>query len=176
MFFSERARLAPPWPLTSSHLNTASFYYLLDLSRFSLLSTLFGTFVFSFSLRIDMFLQLVPSCTRAAVVATVQPTAIQQHHNNNSSSRRYIQQYVRVDQREGDNASKHAWKSKSSVAESQQHVQYEYFMFPSTEYIFPSFFVVPSSFIARKANRQQVILIFPSTGDTQPCVGPPSKL
>ena len=39
--FSERARLAPPWPLTSSHLNTASFYYLLDLSSFSLLSTLF---------------------------------------------------------------------------------------------------------------------------------------
>ena len=41
IFFSERARLAPPWPLTSSHLNTASFYYLLDLSCFSLLSTPF---------------------------------------------------------------------------------------------------------------------------------------
>ena len=48
--FSERARLAPPWLLTSSHVNTASVYYLLDLSSFSLLSTLFCTFVFSFSL------------------------------------------------------------------------------------------------------------------------------
>ena len=27
---SERARLAPPWPLTSSHLSTASVYYLLE--------------------------------------------------------------------------------------------------------------------------------------------------
>ena len=39
--FSERARLAPPWPLRSSQLNTASVYYLLDLSNFSLLSLLF---------------------------------------------------------------------------------------------------------------------------------------
>ena len=38
--FSEQARLAPPWPLTSSHLNTASVNYLRDLSSFSLLSTL----------------------------------------------------------------------------------------------------------------------------------------
>ena len=37
----ERARLAPPWPLTSSHLNTTSVYDLPDLSSFSLLSTLF---------------------------------------------------------------------------------------------------------------------------------------
>ena len=36
--FSERARLAPPWPLTSSQVNTASVYYLLNLSSFSLLS------------------------------------------------------------------------------------------------------------------------------------------
>ena len=33
---SERARLAPPWLLRSSHLNTASVYYLPDLSSFSL--------------------------------------------------------------------------------------------------------------------------------------------
>ena len=33
--------MAPSWPLTSSHLNTASFYCLRDLSSFSLLSTLF---------------------------------------------------------------------------------------------------------------------------------------
>ena len=46
--FPERARLAPPWPLTSSHLNTASVYYLLDLSSFSLLSAFFCTTVFSF--------------------------------------------------------------------------------------------------------------------------------
>ena len=38
--------MAPPWSLTSSHLNTASFYYLLDLSSFSLLSTLFLYFCF----------------------------------------------------------------------------------------------------------------------------------
>ena len=30
-FFSERARLQLPWPLTASHLNTASFNYLLGL-------------------------------------------------------------------------------------------------------------------------------------------------
>ena len=37
--------------------------------------------------------------------------------------------------------------------------------------------VVPSSFIVRKADRQQqLIWSFPSTGDTQPCDGPPSKL
>ena len=49
-FFSERARLAPPWPLTSSHLNTASVYYLLDLSSFFFaFSTFFcTTSVFSF--------------------------------------------------------------------------------------------------------------------------------
>ena len=35
--FAEGARLALPWPLTSSNLNTASVYYLLDLSSFSLL-------------------------------------------------------------------------------------------------------------------------------------------
>ena len=52
--FSERARLASPWPLTSSHLSTASVYYLLDLSSFSLLSTLFCTSVFR---RIFSFLQ-----------------------------------------------------------------------------------------------------------------------
>ena len=33
--------MAPPWPLTNFHVNTASFYYLLDLSSFSLLSPLF---------------------------------------------------------------------------------------------------------------------------------------
>ena len=41
--FSERARLTPHWPLTSSQLNTASVYYLLDLSSLSLLSPLFCT-------------------------------------------------------------------------------------------------------------------------------------
>ena len=37
--------MAPPWPLTSSHLNTAPVYYLLDLSSCSLLSTLFWYFL-----------------------------------------------------------------------------------------------------------------------------------
>ena len=41
IFFSERARLAPHWPLRSSRLSTASVYYLLDLSSFSLLSPFF---------------------------------------------------------------------------------------------------------------------------------------
>ena len=45
--FPERARLAPPWPLTSSYLNTASFYYLRDLSSFSLLSRFFFVLPFS---------------------------------------------------------------------------------------------------------------------------------
>ena len=42
-FFSERARLAPPWPLRSSRLSTASVYYFAvrERSRFCLLSTLF---------------------------------------------------------------------------------------------------------------------------------------
>ena len=31
-------------------------------------------------------------------------------------------------------------------------------------------------YVVRKANRQQLIGIFPSTGDTQPCDGPPSRL
>ena len=91
--FPERARLAPPWPLASSHLNTASVYYLLDLSSFSLLSTLFWYFrvLVFYIVRIYLFFiffaSSVSSCTRAAAAAT-QPTAIQQHHNNSS---RYIQ-------------------------------------------------------------------------------------
>ena len=44
--FLERARLAPPSPLKSSHQYTASFYSLRDLSRFSSLSTLFLYFRF----------------------------------------------------------------------------------------------------------------------------------
>ena len=44
--FSERTRLAPPWPLTISHLNTASVFYLLDRSSFSLISKLFWYFRF----------------------------------------------------------------------------------------------------------------------------------
>ena len=39
-YFPARPRLAPPWPLPTSHLDTA-FYCLLDLSTFSLISTLF---------------------------------------------------------------------------------------------------------------------------------------
>ena len=54
--FSERARLAPPWPLTSSHLNTPSFYCLLDLSSFSSLSTFFLYFRF---LRFSFFVFFV---------------------------------------------------------------------------------------------------------------------
>ena len=56
--FSERARLAPPWPLTSSQLNTASVHYLLDLSSCSLLSTLFlyfGFLTFSVSSVVSSF-------------------------------------------------------------------------------------------------------------------------
>ena len=45
--FSERARLAPPWPLTSSHLNTASVYHLLDQLFFATLSLYFRVFIFS---------------------------------------------------------------------------------------------------------------------------------
>ena len=37
---------SPPWTLTTSHLNTASFYYLLDLSSFSVLSIHFLYFRF----------------------------------------------------------------------------------------------------------------------------------
>ena len=44
--YCERARLAPPWPLISSHLNTSSFSYVLDLSSFSLFSILFLYFRF----------------------------------------------------------------------------------------------------------------------------------
>ena len=80
-----------PGLLTSFHLNTASFYYLLDLSSFSLLSPLF------------------------------------------------------------------------------LYLRFSHFFF------FSSFFVVPSLFIPN-ANRQQLIRIFPSAADTQPCDGPPSRL
>ena len=102
---SERARLASPWPLRSSQLNTASVYYLRDRSSFYLLSsTLFCTsfmsisffsflcFLHFFVLAVTrvlvfsyVYVSSVSSCTRAAVVATPQPTAIQQHHNDNSS-------------------------------------------------------------------------------------------
>ena len=87
---SERARLAPSWPLTSSHLNTASVYYLLDLSSFSLLSTPGTLFlylrvlVFSSCVFIHFFVffvSSVSSSTRAAVVATPQPSAIQEQHH-----------------------------------------------------------------------------------------------
>ena len=47
----------------------------------------------------------------------------------------------------------------------------------SSALLFSSFFVVPSSFMVHKANpQQQLVWIFWSTGDTQPCDGPPSKL
>ena len=110
-----------------------------------------------------VYVSSVSSCTRAAVAATQQPTAIQQqHHNDNSSSSTSVS--TRGRQR------KQA-RMKEQVKCCREPAMYEYFMFLS------SFFVVPSSFIVRKANRQkQLILIFPSTGDTQPCDGPPSKL
>ena len=63
----------------SGLLSTVS-YYLLDRSSFSLLSTRFILYVF-----IIFFVSSVSSCTRAAVVATLQPTAIQQQYHNNSS-------------------------------------------------------------------------------------------
>ena len=72
--FSERARLAPPWPLTSSHLNTASFYYLLDHSSFSLLSPLFcTTSVFSF-----FFVSLFPHFCSSVFVYIIRKASRQQ--------------------------------------------------------------------------------------------------
>ena len=60
--FPERARLAPPWPLTSSHLNTASCYYLRDLSSFSLIYTFFCTWVLSpYRFHFDFFVCSVVS-------------------------------------------------------------------------------------------------------------------
>ena len=42
-------------------------------------------------------------------------------------------------------------------------------------FFFSSFFVVPSLFIRKASRQQQLIRIFPSTADTQPCDGPLSK-
>ena len=44
IFLSERARSVHPWPLGGSHLDTASFYYLPDLSSVSLFSPCFLQF------------------------------------------------------------------------------------------------------------------------------------
>ena len=44
-FFSEQARLAPPWPFRSSRLSAASVYYFRDRSSFSLLSPLYLYYV-----------------------------------------------------------------------------------------------------------------------------------
>ena len=57
--FPEPARLAPPWSLRSSRLSTASVYYLLDLSSFSLLSLLFYCRVLVFSIRTCFFSSFV---------------------------------------------------------------------------------------------------------------------
>ena len=64
-FFSGRARLAPPWPLTNSHVNTASFFYSPDLSSFSFLSTTFFV-LFSFSLYKHTSLDLFSERARLA--------------------------------------------------------------------------------------------------------------
>ena len=53
--FSERARLAPHWPLRSSQLNTASVHYLLDLSRLCLLSPLFLYYFLFFIFFVSLF-------------------------------------------------------------------------------------------------------------------------
>ena len=133
--------------------------------------------MFSFSLRMYFFCIFfvcsVSSCTRAAVVvATPQPTAIQlQNRNNNSSTYIYTVRVLRPCRPETRQASTRERASQVLLPRAS-HVRVFYVCY------FPhSFFVVPSSFIIRKANRQQqIIWIFPSTGDTQPCDGPPSKL
>ena len=159
--------MAPLWPLTSAHLITASVYYLLDVSSFSLFSTLFLYFRIR-GLVFSTYVSSDSSCTRAAVVATPQPTAIQQQHHNNSSRYILVHYYVRVDQRQRKQA-----RMKEQVKCCREPAMYEYFML-----LFSFFFLLlfRLRFIVRNANRQQqLIWIFPSTGDTQSCDGPPSK-
>ena len=62
-------------------------------------------------------------------------------------------------------------KRASQVLPSAGHVRVFY-----VSYFPRSLLVVPSSFTIRKANRQQLIWIFPGTADTQPCGGPPARL
>ena len=104
----------------------------------------FCTAVFSFSLYVHV--SSVPSCTRAAViVATPQPTAIQQQHHNNSS--RYIQSSASVSTRVRQRKHARMWKSKCCCREPSMYVQV-YFMFLFFLFVAPSSF-----FITRKANR-----------------------
>ena len=74
-----------------------------------------------------VYVSSVSSCTGAAVVATPQPTAIQQHHNDNSSRCIQQQQYVRVDQREATQASTH--ERASQVLPRASHVRVFYVFF-----------------------------------------------
>ena len=104
--FSERARLAPPWPLTvptrtpppsitcwTFPASLCFLHVVRPCSRFLYIRVHFFCF-FSFL------------CTRAAIAATPQPTATQQQYHNKSS--RYIHTVVRPCRPQWDNASKHA--------------------------------------------------------------------
>ena len=77
----------------------------------------------------------------------------------------YIQQYVRVDQ--SATTQLQVDKSKSSVAESH-HVQDLYFKFLFVLFVFFEYvFIKPPT---------RNLDVFPSTADTQPCDGPPTRL
>ena len=160
-----------PWPLTSSHLNTASVYSLLDLSSFSLPSTLvifFHVLVFSTYLFICIsFLQFLRAQGCPAVLATPQPTAIQQQHHNNNSIR-YMQLSTtsvstRVRQR------KQA-RMKEQVKCCRESAMYEYFyvsFFPHS-----LSFRLRLQFIIRNANRQQhLVWIFQARVTLSPVAG-----
>ena len=100
-----------------------------------------------------VYVASVSSCTRAAVVATWQPTAIQQQHHNKNSSRYIHTAVVRLCRPERDYASKHAWKIKSSIAESQPCTSILCFFFSSFSlccYVFV--------LLLGKANRQQHLI------------------
>ena len=142
--------MAPSWPLRSSQLNTASVYYLRDRSRFSLFSsTLF--LYYPCSRFLYVYVSSVSSCTRAAVAATQQPTAIQQqHHNDNSSSSTSVS--TRGRQR------KQA-RMKEQVNCCREPAMYEYFIF-----LFSPFFVVPSSFTTYNIRKTRKILDFSKYG------------
>ena len=163
-FFPARDWLAHPWPLTSSteHRLRITCWTFPAFLCFLHILVYFLVLVFSsyLSFASFFFVSSVSSCTRTAVV-TQHQLKQQQQYNNNSS------RYIKLSRTSVSTSVRQRKQARTKVQVMCCRGPAMYFV--RVPFFLHSFFIVPSSF---KANRQQLIRIFQSTGNTQPCDRP----